>query len=154
MGFRVAPGFIKREFVGNSKRWAPDRGCVTVVVHRKVVDNFLCRNVVSLTLTRHNEGMSNTLTYDTDHNPCVTYANNEWAWVRDEYISSSTRYSTAIEWWQYNVKTNKLVVQYKNSETFYNYYGVPFALVFALMTADSLGAFIAKEIKPHYSVVA
>ena len=106
-----------------------------------------------MTLTRHNEGMSNTLTYDTDHNPCVTYANNEWAWVRDEYISSSTRYSTAIEWWQYNVKTNKLVVQYKNSETFYNYYGVPFALVFALMTADSLGAFIAKEIKPHYSVV-
>ena len=97
--------------------------------------------------------MSNTLTYDTDNNPCVTYANNEWAWVREEHISSSTRYSTAIEWWQYNVKTNKLVVQYKNSETFYNYYGVPFALVFALMTADSLGAFIAKEIKPHYSVV-
>lgn len=45
-----------------------------------------------------------------------------------------------------------LVVQYKNSDTFYRYEGVPFTAMFALMSADSLGAFIAREIKPNYSV--
>jgi hypothetical protein len=98
--------------------------------------------------------MSNTLTYDTDNNPCVTYANNEWAFVREEHISSSTKYSTAIDWWRYGVKSNILTVKYKNSETFYDYEGVPFALMFALMSADSLGAFIAKEIKPIYGLVS
>jgi len=98
--------------------------------------------------------MSNTLTYDTDTNPCVTYANNEWAFVREEHISSSTKYSTAIDWWRYGVKSNILTVKYKNSETFYDYEGVPFTAMFALMSADSLGAFIAKEIKPIYGLVS
>jgi hypothetical protein len=96
--------------------------------------------------------MNNTLTYDTDTKPCVTYANNEWAWVREDSISSAPMHSTAISHWHYNVKTNVLTVQYKNSETFYDYEGVPFTAMFALMTADSLGAFIAKEIKPNFSV--
>ena len=98
--------------------------------------------------------MSNTLTYDTDTRPCVTYANNEWAWVREDSISSATLYSTAIEYWYYNVKTNVLTVHYKNSDTYYDYEGVPFTAMFALMSADSLGAFIAKEIKPKYGLVS
>jgi hypothetical protein len=98
--------------------------------------------------------MSNTLTYDTDTSPCVTYANNEWAWVREDSISSAPLHSTAISHWHYNVKTNVLTVQYKGSETFYYYEGVPFSAMFALMSADSLGAFIAKEIKPIYGLVS
>jgi hypothetical protein len=98
--------------------------------------------------------MSNTLTYDTDTKPCVTYANNEWAWVREDSISSATNNSTAIGYWHYNVKTNVLTVQYKNSDTYYDYEGVPFTAMFALMSADSLGAFIAKEIKPIYGLVS
>ena len=97
--------------------------------------------------------MSNTLTYDkTSHGNLITYANNEWAWVQDDNISSCTRHSTAISFWVYYPKSGKLAVQYKSSPTFYHYEGVPFSVMFALMSADSLGNFIAKEVKPNYSV--
>lgn len=119
------------------------------------MDNFLSWNVVSLTLTRHNDDMKQTLTYrQTDIGSYITYANGELAWIRGEKISSSTSQSTAVDYWQYEVKQLTLVVKYKNTDTFYTYEGVPFTAVFALMSADSLGAFIAKEIKPHYSVGA
>jgi hypothetical protein len=85
----------------------------------------------------------------------ITYANNEWAWIKGDGISSCPTKSSAIEYWQYNVKTNALVVQYKGTnKEFYTYVGVPFSAVFALMSADSLGAFIAKEIKPNYGLVS
>ena len=97
--------------------------------------------------------MKQTLIYETSTvGDCVTYANDEWAWVSGDYIASHTKHSTAIAWWKYEVSTQFLVVQYKNSDTFYRYEGVPFTAMFALMSADSLGAFIAREIKPNYSV--
>lgn len=99
--------------------------------------------------------MKQTLIYENSTiGQCLTYANDEWAWVKDDYISSSTKYSSAIDWWKYDVKSSILTVQYRNSETFYNYEGVPFPTMFALMSADSLGAFIAREIKPNFSVAS
>jgi hypothetical protein len=82
----------------------------------------------------------------------IDYANDETAVVGQDRISSLPKNSSAIEYWNYNTKTNGLCVQYKSSDTFYWYEGVPFVTIFALMNADSLGAFIAKEIKPNFSV--
>jgi hypothetical protein len=97
--------------------------------------------------------MKQTLIYETTTvGECLTYANEEWAWVSEDYISSSPKNSTAIGYWKYEVGTKLLVVRYKNAETFYTYEGVPFPTMFALMSADSLGAFIAREIKPNFSV--
>lgn len=98
--------------------------------------------------------MSNTLTYKKTKlgNLQVTYTNDEWAFITGDYIASNPRHSTAIAWWKYETKTNELVIRYKNSDTFYHYVGVPFATMFALMSADSLGEFIAREIKPNFSV--
>jgi hypothetical protein len=89
-----------------------------------------------------------TLTGDT----YIDYANQETAVVSERGIASVPHNSSAIEYWSYKVMTNELVVQYKSSETFYRYESVPFSTIFALMNADSLGAFIAREIKPNFSV--
>jgi hypothetical protein len=80
------------------------------------------------------------------------YANGEMAWFRDNSIASSTMYSTAIAYWTYDVVTKDFIVKYKSSETYYTYEGVPHSVIFDMMFADSLGAFIAKTIKPTYSV--
>ena len=99
--------------------------------------------------------MSNTFTYEkTSLGQCLTYANDEWAWITGDYMASSPMHSSAIKFWKYDTKTNELIVQYKNSDTFYYYEGVPFATMFSLLSADSLGAFIAKEIKPIYGLVS
>ena len=82
----------------------------------------------------------------------IEYTNNETAIVSDDRIGSICLNSSAIGYWTYNTKTNGLTVQYKSSETFYDYVGVPFSTIFAPMNADSLGAFIAREIKPNFSV--
>lgn len=82
----------------------------------------------------------------------IDYANQEKAVVSDLSIGSCPHNSSAVQYWSYKVKTNELVVQYKSSETFYRYEGVPFSTIFALMNAESLGAFIAKEIKPNFSI--
>lgn len=84
----------------------------------------------------------------------VTYANNEWAWVENDLICSCPRQSTAVGFWYYEPKTQALVVKYKGGDTYYKYEGVPFFTIFAMLTADSLGAFIAREVKPHFSVAA
>lgn len=83
----------------------------------------------------------------------IAYANGETAVVRKDNISSCTDYSEAIQYWCYDVKYETLVVQYRNSDNFYRYDAVPYTVIFALMTADSLGAYIAKEIKPNHQVV-
>ena len=63
--------------------------------------------------------MSNTLTYEkTNTGNLITYANNEWAWVQEDYISSCTSYSTAISFWVYYPASGRLVVQYKSSLTY------------------------------------
>ena len=92
-----------------------------------------------------------TITKDRD---LITYANGEWAHFQKDgtILASLPHNSTAIEFWYYNLADQELVVQYKSSETFYHYEGVPFSVIFDLMLADSLGAFIAKEVKPNYSV--
>lgn len=99
--------------------------------------------------------MKQTLIYENSTiGDCLTYANDEWAWVSGDYIASSPMHSSAIRFWKYEVVTKVLVVKYKNSDTFYTYEGVPFPTMFALMSADSLGAFIAREIKPNFSVAS
>jgi hypothetical protein len=82
----------------------------------------------------------------------IDYANKEMAVIDDRRISSVAIHSSAIYYWSYDIVSNELVVQYKSSDTYYHYVGVPFSTIFALMNADSLGAFIAKEIKPNFSV--
>ena len=97
--------------------------------------------------------MNNTITYEnTSVGQCLTYANGEWAWILGDSIACTVKNSSAIEYWSYDTVRNELLVKYKSSPTGYTYYGVPFATMFALMSADSLGAFIAKEIKPNFSV--
>ena len=99
--------------------------------------------------------MKQTLIYENSTiGDCLTYANDEWAWVSKDYIASSPMHSSAIGFWKYEVGTQLLIVKYKNSETFYTYEGVPFPTMFALMSADSLGAFIAREVKPNFSVAS
>ena len=92
-----------------------------------------------------------TITKDKD---LITYANGEWAhFQRDgKVLASCPNNSSAVQFWYYDLAEQKLVVQYKSSETFYHYEGVPFNVVFDLMLADSLGHFIAKVVKPNYSV--
>ena len=130
--------------------------CHGFFIHRQVVDNFLCPNVVSMTLTRHNEGMSNTATFRkslTGKFTYIDYANGEWAMVGKTSIWSQPDHSTAIAEWAYYPASQTLTVMYKNGDTRYRYEGVPMSVIFSMMTADSLGAFIAREVKPHYSVV-
>lgn len=92
-----------------------------------------------------------TITKDKD---LITYANGEWAhFQRDgQVLASCPNNSSAVQFWYYNLSDQELVIQYKKSETFYHYENVPFSVIFDLMLADSLGAFIAKEVKPKYSV--
>lgn len=107
-------------------------------------------------LTRHNEGMSNTATFRkslTGKFTYIDYANGEWAMVGKTSIWSRPDHSTAIAEWAYYPASQTLTVMYKNGDTRYRYEGVPMSVIFSMMTADSLGAFIAREVKPNYSVV-
>jgi hypothetical protein len=83
----------------------------------------------------------------------IGYANGETAVANHNSIWDCPKYSEAIAYWDYNVVSNLLAVKYKNSDTYYNYEGVPFTAMFGLLMADSLGAYIATVIKPRYGVV-
>ena len=97
--------------------------------------------------------MSNT-TITKKNTNCLGYANEENAYFifEGKYLSSMPENSSAINFWSYELATNQLTVQYKSSPTYYHYEGVPFQVIFDLMLADSLGQFIAKVVKPNYSV--
>jgi hypothetical protein len=82
----------------------------------------------------------------------LNYANGEMAWITGDNVRSSCMYSTAIAYWDYSVVTKNFIVKYKSSEKFYQYEGVPYSVIIEMMFADSIGAFIAKQIKPNYSV--
>ena len=84
----------------------------------------------------------------------IEYANGEFAHVGKKNIWSLPDHSSAIGEWTYSPAKQTLEVVYKSNTTRYTYEGVPMSVVFSMMTADSLGAFIAKEVKPHYSVVS
>jgi hypothetical protein len=98
----------------------------------------------------------NTLTFiptsDISNTNGLTYANGEQAWLHETRIGSIVDNSTAIQYWSYDIETKKLTVQYRSSDTYYYYEEVPYTVIFEMMFADSLGAFIAKTIKPTYSV--
>lgn len=83
----------------------------------------------------------------------LNYANGEMAWINGDNVRSSCMHSSAISFWDYDVVTKNLIVRYKSGDKFYRYEGVPYAVIIEMMFADSLGAFIAKTIKPAYSVV-
>lgn len=83
----------------------------------------------------------------------IDYANGETAVIRKNSIASCPDHSEAISYWSYDVEYKTLIVHYKKSENYYRYSEVPYTVIFALMTANSLGAYIAKEIKPNHEVV-
>lgn len=88
----------------------------------------------------------------TDTAKGLLYANQEMAWFSDERIGSSVLHSSAIAYWSYNPSSKELAVKYLSSDTHYIYEQVPYSVIFDMMFADSLGAFIAKSIKPLYSI--
>ena len=96
--------------------------------------------------------MTNTITPNQHIATGLDYANGETAFMYTNSIASTVVNSTAVDFWSYDPSTKDLAVRYKSSPTFYRYEDVPFHVIFALMLADSLGAFIAKEVKPYYSV--
>jgi hypothetical protein len=60
--------------------------------------------------------------------------------------------SSAVSEWNYLVHTATLVVEYKGSTKQYFYEEVPSYKVFQMLASESIGAFIAKAIKPHHQV--
>lgn len=97
--------------------------------------------------------MEATLTHINSHiGQGLNYANGEMAWITDDNVRSSCTNSTAIQYWDYNVVTKSLIVKYHSGDKFYTYEGVPYAVIIGMMFADSLGSYIAKSIKPYYSV--
>lgn len=83
----------------------------------------------------------------------ITYSNGENAYfLTDNLLSSCPNNSSAVGFWCYDLRQKSLTVQYKKSPTYYIYEEVPMGVVFDLMLADSLGQFIAKVVKPNYSV--
>lgn len=88
------------------------------------------------------------------HTKGLKYANLEMSILQGDEIRSYCQNSSAIRWWSYNVVTKNFTVKYHSGEKYYTYEGVPHAVIIEMMFADSLGAFIAKTIKPNYSVNA
>ena len=60
--------------------------------------------------------------------------------------------SSAIEMFHYMTNRGTLVVIYKGSEKKYFYEAVPAYKIFQMLASESIGAFIAKAIKPHHEV--
>jgi hypothetical protein len=60
--------------------------------------------------------------------------------------------SSAIDLLHYMPNTETLVVIYKGSEKKYFYEAVPSYKIFQMLASESIGAFIAKAIKPHHEV--
>lgn len=84
---------------------------------------------------------------------CVDYANGEMAFIDPSGdIRSAPKHSSAVKFWSWREGT--LCVIYQSSDTMYYYEGVPVTLAWELMLAESVGAFIAKRVKPNYEVRA
>ena len=63
------------------------------------------------------------------------------------HIVSSSIDSIGYEPW-----AQELFVRFQGNETTYVYHGIKLETYESLLSADSLGGFINKEIKPRYSV--
>lgn len=61
--------------------------------------------------------------------------------------------SSAVKYISYLMADERLSVTYSNGQTYF-YDEVKFPTVIQLLDADSVGAFIAKQIKPNYKVTA
>lgn len=57
--------------------------------------------------------------------------------------------SSAVECVTYSLDTNTLGIAYTGNKQYF-YREVPFATVIQMLNADSVGAFIAKRIKPNF----
>lgn len=80
----------------------------------------------------------------------IHYGDGEMAFMRGDNITSLPSRSKAVSYWKW--AKGELTVQYRGTEVFYRHEGVPLSVVFDLMNAESLGAFVATKIKPNYEV--
>lgn len=81
----------------------------------------------------------------------IQYGDGESASVKGDNITSLPGRSSAVGYWNWN--KGNLTVKYRGSQDFYRYIGVSLGAVLRMMNAESLGAFIATEVKPNYEVV-
>jgi hypothetical protein len=66
-------------------------------------------------------------------------------------ISCLVKESTSIKYWAW--ENNSLVVEFvQNPEKSYRYVGVPYSVIVDLLNADSVGSFVARQIKPNYEL--
>lgn len=80
----------------------------------------------------------------------IVTASGDSAFQNGEQIGSFATESKSVEYWNYDADRKELVIQYKSSTAFYIYESVPFSTLFGLLTAESIGSFVAKEVKPNY----
>jgi len=80
----------------------------------------------------------------------IVTASGDNAFQNGERIGSFATESKSVEYWSYDAEQKELTVQYKSSKAFYIYASVPFSTLFGLLTAESIGSFVAKEVKPNY----
>lgn len=69
---------------------------------------------------------------------------------RGDFVCANPK-SEAITMWVYQKVWDRLTVSW--GEKMYHYEGVEFSTVHALMTADSLGQFLNKVVKPNHEVL-
>lgn len=68
-------------------------------------------------------------------------------------VSCLVKNSTSIRYWAWYRET--LTVEFVQSpDKFYFYQAVPYDRVIELLSADSVGSFVAREIKPNYELFA
>lgn len=81
----------------------------------------------------------------------VPYANGETAmFVGPRVLGDHPHNSSAIKFWCYDFEAERLTVLYHGGVNFYDYETVPASTLFAMLAADSLGSFIAREVKPNF----
>lgn len=98
-----------------------------------------------MSVTPHNEPMT-----ATKRIPQITLPNGDMVFIMQDNVFCAEVTSTSIQYWAYMPNSKRFTVQYRTSETYYTYVGVPFEVVHGLMTADSVGKYVATEIKPNY----
>jgi hypothetical protein len=72
--------------------------------------------------------------------------------VYDDGVIVGYPESSAVKDWTYLTHTQTLVVTFTSSTKEYFYNDVPAYKVFQMLASESIGAFIAKAIKPHHEV--
>jgi hypothetical protein len=74
-----------------------------------------------------------------------------WLWANGA-VSCQVAESTSIKYWSWG--RNLLTVEFVQSPNkYYHYQGVPYSTVVELLNADSVGSFVARQIKPNYELL-